>query len=55
MIKKVLADKGIAYELIDAEENVELSKKYQIASVPTLVTEDGIYVNASNIMSYITK
>ena len=55
MIKKVLADKGIAYELIDAEENVELSKKYQIVSVPTLVTEDGIYVNASNIMSYINK
>lgn len=55
MIKKVLADKGITYELIDAEENVELSKKYQIVSVPTLVTEDGIYVNASNIMSYITK
>ena len=55
MIKKVLADKGIAYELIDAEENVELSKKYQIVSVPTLVTEDGIYVNASNIMGYINK
>lgn len=55
MIKKVLADKGITYELIDAEENVELSKKYQIVSVPTLVTEDGIYVNASNIMSYINK
>ncbi len=55
MIKKVLEDKGIAYELVDAEENLELSKKYQISSVPTLVTEDGIYVNASNIMGYISK
>ncbi len=54
MIKKVLEDKGIAYELVDAEENLELSKKYQISSVPTLVTEDGIYVNASNIMGYIS-
>ena len=53
MIKKVLRDKQIDYELIDAEENVELSKKYNIVAVPTLVTQDGIYVNASSIIRYI--
>lgn len=55
MIKKVLRDKQIDYELIDAEENVELSKKYNIVAVPTLVTQDGIYVNASSIIGYIQK
>ena len=55
MIKKVLRDKQIDYELIDAEENVELSKKYNIVAVPTLVTRDGIYVNASSIIGYIQK
>ena len=55
MIKKVLRDKQIDYELIDAEENVELSKKYSIVAVPTLVTQDGIYVNASSIIGYIQK
>mgnify|MGYP004459092025 FL=1 len=55
MIKKVLRDKQIDYELIDAEENVELSKKYNIVAVPTLVTQDGIYVNASSIIEYIQK
>ena len=55
MIKKVLRDKQIDYELIDAEENVELSKKYNIVAVPTLVTQDGIYVNASSIIGYIKK
>ena len=55
MIKKVLSDRQIDYELIDAEENVELSKKYNIVAVPTLVTQDGIYVNASSIIGYIQK
>ena len=53
MIKKVLSDRQIDYEVIDAEENVELSKKYNIVAVPTLVTQDGIYVNASSIIRYI--
>ena len=55
MIKKVLSDRQIDYELIDAEENVELSKKYNIVAVPTLVTQDGIYVNASSIIGYVQK
>lgn len=55
MIKKVLSDRQIDYEVIDAEENVELSKKYNIVAVPTLVTRDGIYVNASSIIGYIQK
>ncbi len=55
MIKKILEDKNIDYDVIDAEENVSLASEYHIASVPTLVTQDGIYVNASNIISYINK
>ena len=53
MIKKVLADKGITYELIDAEEQLELSKKYNVVAVPTLVTKDGTLGGASNIIGYL--
>ncbi len=53
--KQMLADED--YILIDAEENVELSKEYGIMQAPTLVVvgEDGVqkYVNASNIQRFV--
>ena len=44
------------YEVIDAEENKDLAKKYGIMSAPTLVLvgKDGVQklTNASNIKKY---
>lgn len=47
---------NIAYEIVDAEENEELVKKYGVMQAPTLVVvgEDGVQkmANASNIKAY---
>ncbi len=55
---KILLDKaGIKYKVVDAEENPDLTKKYNIHKAPTLLvpTEDGFeaFENASNIKGYI--
>ncbi len=45
------------YQIIDAEDNMELTKKYGIMQAPTLVVETDNdtrkYVNASNIKKYV--
>ena len=55
MVKKML--EGEEYEVIDAEQNPEIARKYGILQAPTLVITDGEtikkYVNASNIQKYI--
>ena len=55
MAKEML--KGEVVQIIDAEENPELVKKYGIMQAPTLVVVDGTrakkYVNASNIRKYV--
>ena len=47
----------VDYQIIDAEENADLVKKYNIMMAPTLVIEEGgnarKYVNASNIKKYV--
>ena len=57
MAKMLLDKAGIAYEVIDAEENVELTKEYGVKKAPTLIVPmaDGlkVYENASNIKGYI--
>ena len=51
--KRVLEENNVEYKVIDAEEEVELTTKFGISSVPTLVTKDGeIITNASNITKY---
>lgn len=49
--------KNEKYVLIDAEEHVELAKRYGIMQVPTLVVIEGNeekkYVNVSNIKKYV--
>ena len=49
--------KDVAYEVVDAEEQVELTNKYGIMQAPTLVElKDGEvrkYVNASNIKAFV--
>lgn len=55
MAKKML--EGEQYEIIDADQNPELVRKYGIMQAPTLVVTDGEhlnkYVNASNIQKYV--
>ena len=55
MAKKML--EGEELEIIDAEKNPELAKKFGIMQAPTLVIMDGgkmkKYVNASNIQKYV--
>jgi ribonucleoside-triphosphate reductase len=45
------------YQIIDAEENIELAQKYGVMQAPTLIviSDDGTqkYVNASNIKKYV--
>ena len=57
IVKAMLEDEGIAYEVIDADEEPELVAKYGINQAPTLVVvKDGlaeVYANASNIIAYI--
>ena len=53
--KEILEDED--YILVDAQEDVELTKKYGVMQAPTLVVVNGIettkYVNASNIQRYV--
>ena len=59
MAKMLLDKANIKYQVIDAEENVELTKKYNVKKAPTLLvpTEEGIDVfeNASNIKGFIER
>ena len=52
-----LEREGIAYESIDAEENVAMTEKYQISQAPTLILDDGKNINKyrglSEIMGFI--
>ena len=55
MAKELLKD--TAYVLIDAEENMELTRKYGVMQAPTLVVAKGDtvkrYVNVSDITKYV--
>ena len=55
MAKELLKD--TAYVLIDAEENMELTREYGVMQAPTLVISRGEqvkkYVNVSNITKYV--
>ncbi|MCQ2802335.1 MAG: ribonucleoside triphosphate reductase [Bacilli bacterium] len=57
MAKMLLEKAHIAYQFVDAEEEVELTKQYNVRKAPTLIVpeKDGItmYENASNIKGYI--
>ncbi len=54
--KNALNEAKISYEVIDAEENKELVRKYRVMQAPTLVVdgEDKVekFANASNIIKY---
>ena len=51
--KRVLDEAGISYDVIDAEENSELTNEFEVTQAPTLITKDGEKIaNASNITKY---
>ena len=51
--KRVLDEAGISYDVIDAEENNELTNEFEVTQAPTLITKDGEKIaNASNITKY---
>ncbi len=56
LAKKTLDDAGIAYTVVDAEEEVELTKQFNITQAPTLIVIDGEdaqkFINASNIKRF---
>ena len=58
MAKMLLDKAGIAYDVVDAEENIEMTKKFGVRKAPTLLVpnDDGSftsYENASNIKGFI--
>ncbi len=57
MAKAFLDGAGINYEVVDAEEQIDLVRKYGIRQAPTLVVADEdsaeTYVNASNIKKFV--
>ena len=59
MAKMLLDKAGIKYEVIDAEENVELTNKFNVRKAPTLLVPNGdsfdVYENASNIKGFIER
>ncbi|MBR6620497.1 MAG: ribonucleoside triphosphate reductase [Clostridia bacterium] len=56
LAKKTLDDAGVPYTVIDAEEEVELTKQFNITQAPTLIVIDGDdaqkFINASNIKRF---
>jgi len=59
MAKMLLDKANIKYEVIDAEENVELTIKYNVKKAPTLLVPNGngidVFENASNIKGFIER
>ncbi len=56
LAKKTLDDAGVPYTVVDAEEEVELTKQFNITQAPTLIVIDGDdaqkFINASNIKRF---
>ena len=53
-VKTVMDKAGLEYEVIDAEENAELSNSIGIKTVPTLIAADGtVHLGAGAIRAHI--
>ena len=59
MAKQILAKANLEYEEVNAVENADLCKQYNIAKAPTLLVLNGdqyeMYDNASLIKGYVEK
>jgi thioredoxin-like negative regulator of GroEL len=49
IVEKLEADKGVAFRILDADSEVELSHKYSVRSIPTFVyVEDGVEISRAS-------
>ena len=59
IVKPMLERAGISYEVMDAEENLELAQKYHLTQAPSLVAVTGdtftVYPGVSAISNYIAQ
>ena len=55
MVKPLLDKAGVAYEIVDAEEQPELAKAYNLRQAPTLVANGGIYAGVAAIKEYLKR
>ena len=58
MAGRMLEKAGIAYELIDAQEQAQLSEQFAIMQAPTLVVVDQDFnclYRTNNVQEYITR
>ena len=53
--KKLLNDAGIEYTIIDAEEQIELTRQYNIKKAPTLLVPNGSTLERYENVSFIKK
>ena len=57
MAKMLLDKAGIKYTVIDAEEDIEMTKRFKVKKAPTLIVPNSesydVYENASNIKGFI--
>ncbi len=57
MAELMLHKEHVDYQIVNAMEQAELSKKFDIKLTPTLIVADGdsysVYENASNVRKYI--
>ena len=54
--KRALNEANIPYEVVDAEEEVDLTHEFKITQAPTLITKEGEKIaNASNISKYASE
>ena len=44
---------GVAYNVVDAEENVELARQYKLRQAPTLLAGGKLYVGVAEIKNYL--
>jgi len=51
--KQMLDKAGISYKVIDAEENADLSVKYDVRQAPTIVSPYGVFAGIGNVKQFI--
>ena len=52
--KQMLDKAGIVYTVIDAEENAELSLKYNISQAPSIVSGSSVFSGIANVKEFIS-
>ncbi len=53
MVKKIMDEKGVPYQVIDAQENPSMAEEYGIVQAPTLVANGNVYAGMVEILNYL--